>query len=242
MKKIICLFLLVSFVFTLCSCSKLKDIVSSSDNKEKDIYGDPVDFEEVNLFDENNNHYTADNLPDEYRRSDFDGDGLNNQDEIENGTDMYKVDTDGDGISDYDEIYKTKTDPTKWSSRDDGVSDLEYTLVNGTDFEEGYTATDANGFKVYLAKPEDRLYVFSKTSTDVFNDLETISEAFQIKYFSGKIALNLNKYIDEVAQSIAIYKNVNGVATKVETSVNGDRLVEFYLDENDVFVIVYEAV
>ena len=153
---------------------------------------------------------------------------------------MYKVDTDGDGIGDHDEIYKTKTNPLKWSSRDDNISDLEYSIINGKEFKAGYTDTDANGFKVYLDKPEDRLYIISKVSTDSFNDLETISEAFQIKCFNGKMALNCNKYVAEVANSIAIYKDVNGVATKVETNITQDRLVEFTVNKNDVIVLVYD--
>lgn len=243
MKKIICLLLVVIFMLSFVACSKKDSSNDASNPTEttKPALGEQVEVEEVAIFDENNKPFTADTLPDDCKRKDFDADGLNNETEIENGTDMYKVDTDGDGISDFDEVKNTKTDPTKWSTRDDGKSDLEYMLVSGTEFKEEYTATDANGFKVYLAKAEDRLWVISKTSTNVFDDLETISEAFQIKYFSGKVALNCNKYVDEVANSIAIYKDVNGKVTKVECTVTEDRLVEFNLEENDVFVVVYES-
>lgn len=243
MKKIICLFLALIFIFALSACSPKNNGGDPTKPGEpaKPELGEQVELEEVVIFDENNKPFTAENLPDDCKHKDFDADGLNNETEIENGTDMYRVDTDGDGISDFDEIKNTKTDPTKWSTRDDGKSDLEYMLVSGTEFKEEYTATDANGFKVYLAKAEDRLWVISKTSTNVFDDLETISEAFQIKYFSGKVALNCNKYVDEVANSIAIYKDVNGKATKVECTVTEDRLVEFNLEENDVFVVVYES-
>lgn len=202
--------------------------------------GDPVEGELVYIFDANGAQYTADTLPNNYLRKDFDGDGLKNQDEIKYNTDMYHADTDGDGIGDGNEISSTKTDPTKWSSRDDGMSDLEYSIINEGKFQEGYTETNIYGFKIYLAKPEDRLWIITKTSTDIFNDLETISEAFQVKCFSGKIALNCNKYVAEVANSISVYKDVNGVATKVETIVDGDNLVNFEVQANDVFVLVYE--
>lgn len=243
MKKVFCLILALFFIMSLAACSpkNKNDDPTKPGEPAKPVLGEQVELEEVVIFDENNKPFTADNLPDDCKRKDFDADGLKNEDEIEHGTNMYKVDTDGDGISDYDEVDSTKTDPTKWSTRDDGKSDLEYMLISGSEFKEEYTATDANGFKVYLSKPEDRLWVISKTSTDTFNDLETISEAFQIKYFSGKVALNCNKYIPEVAQSIAIYKDVNGKATKVECNVDENNLVEFNLTENDVFVVVYEA-
>lgn len=200
----------------------------------------PIEVEKVEIFDADAQEFTKDTLPENMYNIDFDTDGLSNKEEIDLSCDMYKSDTDGDGIKDGEEVKETLTDPLKWSSRDDNISDLEYVITNRTDFEEGWTATDANGFKVYLKEAKDQLFVISKTSTDVFDDLETISEAFQIKYFSGKLALNVNKYIEEVAQSIAIYKVKNNKAIKVETTIDEDRLVQFELNENDIFVVVYE--
>jgi hypothetical protein len=242
MKKILILIVCI-LVLSLTACGFNKHVAETPTTTAptEPPLGEFIDDDTVNLYDENNQHYTAENLPDNYVKKDFDGDGLNNKDEIANGTDMYKVDTDGDGIGYHDEIYKTKTDPLKWSSRDDGVSDLEYSIVNQGEFKEGYTNTDANGFKMYLAKPEDRLYIISKVSTNTFDELETISESFQIKSFNGKMALNCNKYMDDVANSIAIYKDVNGVATKIETVVDENRLVTFNVNSNDIIVVVYEV-
>jgi hypothetical protein len=206
----------------------------------KPVIGEEVD--EVYLFDENSKPYTAETLPKDYYNKDFDGDKLKNKDEIANGTDMYKIDTDDDGLSDYDEINESKTDPLKWSSRDDDKSDLEYYLINKDGFKAGYTSVDANGFQVYLEKAEDRLWVISKTSTDVFNDLETISEAYQIKYFSGKLAVNCGRFVDDVANCIAVYKIVDDAAVKVETTITSNKLVEFSVEENDIFVLVYKPI
>lgn len=235
MKKSLIILLVVCLATSVAGCGLIKKEKKPSGSKAGEKY------EEALLYDEDMQLYTAETLPDEYRMKDFDGDKLGNADEINRGTDMYKVDTDDDGISDWEELEKTKTDPLKWSSRDDDVSDLEYYLTSEDGFEESYTSTDANGFKVYLAKAEDRLYIVSKTSTNTFDDLETISEAFQIKNFTGKMALNCNKYLQEVADGIAIYKDVDGKAVKLETVVNEDRLVEFQVQENDVIVVVYEG-
>ncbi len=213
---------------------------TSTEEPPKPILGEEVELEKVTLFDQKIQIYTAENLPREYKKADFDNDGLMNRDEISIGTNMYKLDTDGDGISDYEENRSKKTDPTKWSTRDDGISDLEYMIINDSEFKEEYTQPNANGFRIYLSKPEDRLWMITKTYTDVFNDLETISEAFQIKCFSGKIAIDCSKYVDDVANSIAVYKDVNGKATKVECKICENKLVEFNLNENDIFVVVYE--
>lgn len=46
---------------------------------------------------------------------DFDGDGLDNQEELNLLTDPYSIDTDGDNITDYAEIYVTKTSPITYN-------------------------------------------------------------------------------------------------------------------------------
>lgn len=57
---------------------------------------------------------------------DSDSDGLNDEIEIQEGTDSKKIDTDGDGISDYYEVCKYKTNPLKKDSDADGVADSEW--------------------------------------------------------------------------------------------------------------------
>jgi thrombospondin type 3 repeat protein len=44
---------------------------------------------------------------------DFDGDGLTNLEEFQNGTDPHNRDTDGDGYLDGDEVHNRHTDPTR---------------------------------------------------------------------------------------------------------------------------------
>lgn len=56
---------------------------------------------------------------------DSDGDGLADFIELMYGTDVNKADTDEDDLTDYQEIYLTGTDPLKFDSVTDGVSDAE---------------------------------------------------------------------------------------------------------------------
>lgn len=57
--------------------------------------------------------------------TDTDGDGLSDLLEIEYGTDIKNPDTDGDGLTDYEEVYYTGTDPTKYDSVEEGISDAD---------------------------------------------------------------------------------------------------------------------
>jgi len=49
------------------------------------------------------------------------------------GTDPLKWDTDGDGLSDWDEIFVHGTDPLKWDTDGDGLSDFDEIFIHGTD-------------------------------------------------------------------------------------------------------------
>jgi hypothetical protein len=73
---------------------------------------------------------------------DSDGDGLADIYEDIIGTDINSLDTDGDGLTDYQEVYITGTDPTKYDSVTEGVSDSDADndsdgLSNGTELELG---------------------------------------------------------------------------------------------------------
>lgn len=253
MKRIYSILLILAISLSMTGCGNDKsqpnievpdEVVNSQEKEETIIKGDniPTEVESVNLFDETLKEYTKDTLPENLYDIDFDSDNLTNKEEIDASTDMYKSDTDGDGIIDGDEIKETNTDPLKWSTRDDNISDLEYSIINKIDFEASWTATDANGFKVYLANPEDQLYLLGKVSINTFDSLETISEVYQIKNFSGKIALDVSKYIEEVAESIAIYKDKNNTPEKLEVNITEDRLVEFNVEDGDGFVAIYEPI
>lgn len=87
---------------------------------------------------------------------DSDGDGLPDIYENMIGTDLNNPDTDGDGLIDYQEVYITGTDPTKYDSVTDGVSDAdadpdEDGLTNAQEIELGTDPqnddTDGDGLK-----------------------------------------------------------------------------------------------
>ena len=230
-KKTIITILILSLFFSLCACSKSKKPIDTP-------VGNRV--EEVLMQDIDEIRYTNDNLPSEHNRKDFDGDGLNNIDETKNNTNMYKADTDDDGIGDLDELEKTKTDPTKFSTRNDNISDLEWYVSKSEGFEEKWSATDASGFKVYFKNPSDKMFAIKKVSTNKFNELETITEAYQITDFSGKMSLNCSQYIEEVHNQIAIYILRDEKVSETEIVSRENGLVCFNVKDGDIIVAVYK--
>ena len=257
MKKIITILLAIAITSSLAGCSildkfKAEDGSVNLDNVIDNIIKEDTDMvenskltgeelEEAMIISKDNAMFTKDTLPDDMLDVDIDSDGLTNAEEIQYGTDLYTMDTDGDGIEDGIEVYETETSPLKWSSRDDGVSDLEYHIVNqNKDFRTGWTQANEFNVKVRITKPEDWLYYFTKVSTDVFNELETISEAFRINEFSGVLAVDTSMFNEDVLNSITVYKDVNGVATKIDTAVNENKLVEFIVSSGDTLVLVYK--
>jgi hypothetical protein len=84
---------------------------------------------------------------------DTDGDGLNDGDERRLGTDPNKVDSDGDGLSDGDEVARG-TDPTKADTDGDGLSDGDE-VARGTDPTKADTDGDGLSDGAELAAGTD---------------------------------------------------------------------------------------
>jgi len=73
---------------------------------------------------------------------DSDGDGLLDEEEEDQGTDIFDPDTDGDGLTDGQEVNETNTDPLVGDSDDDGLLDGEEVNETGTDPLVGDTDGD----------------------------------------------------------------------------------------------------
>jgi len=96
--------------------------------------------------------------------TDFDGDGIPNEDEFANGTNPYSIDSDGDGITDIQEVQYYKCDPTKKDTDDDGLTDGQE-LVFKTDINN--PDTDDDGLNDYS---EVFLYKSNPLKKDTDND------------------------------------------------------------------------
>ncbi|MBR9978082.1 MAG: hypothetical protein KFH87_08345 [Bacteroidetes bacterium] len=74
--------------------------------------------------------------------TDFDNDGLSNEEEHLSGTNPYDADTDGDGLTDYEELQIYHTNPLYWDSDGDGLSDYLEVMRYGTDANDPDTDGD----------------------------------------------------------------------------------------------------
>jgi len=84
------------------------------------------------------------------RAGDIDDDGLNNSNEVSQGTNLTDADTDGDGLSDGAEVHQHGTDPTATDTDEDGVTD-RIEIQQGTDPRQGDTDGDGLSDKRELA-------------------------------------------------------------------------------------------
>ena len=105
---------------------------------------------------------------------DSDGDGLADVYEVSFGTNINNSDTDEDELTDYEEVYLTGTDPTKYDSVTDGISDAEAdsdsdVLSNKQEIELGTDPQKADSDKDVLSD-YDEINVYGtdplKTDTD----------------------------------------------------------------------------
>lgn len=172
------------------------------------------------------------------QHSDFDGDGIKNIDEHNAGTDMYNPDTDEDGLNDYMELKVYNTDPLKFSSRDDEVSDLDWILQDSANFTEGYVEDEMSGLWFYLSKPEHRAFDTEVVDTDKFDALDTISSIYKIKRFSGKMAFFEPVYTSEIYKHITVYAYRNDGLKELDI-VAYESKIEFEVQEGDIIALVY---
>ena len=83
---------------------------TTNDENSEELYNTGILVDEIELTEEN-------------KSLDYDDDGLTNEEEKQYGTSMINSDSDGDGLTDYEEIHRYNSDPTKYSTSDDNISD-----------------------------------------------------------------------------------------------------------------------
>ncbi|MDE6213907.1 MAG: cellulose binding domain-containing protein [Lachnospiraceae bacterium] len=125
---------------------------SIKDPKYMDTDGDGLtDYEEINitLTDPKIADTDEDGIIDS--KEDPDGDGINNREEIDLGTDPLNSDTDRDNLTDFDELNQYHTDPLQEDTDGDGLTDYDDVKLG---FSPLLKDTDGNG----IIDSEERVY------------------------------------------------------------------------------------
>ena len=137
-------------------------------------------------------------LTEENKTEDYDDDGLTNEEEVNLGTDPIKADSDDDGLEDGDEVNRYKTDPLKWSTSGDSISDfvkIDKDLEVDKVYAEDEIKPEPIEENSYITlEPEDleseSKGVFREFSTD--NKIKSEKRVFSVYDFKGKIIYTLD--------------------------------------------------
>lgn len=179
-------------------------------------------------------------LTEENKGEDYDEDGLTNEEEIAAGTSPFFEDTDGDGLSDYEEVNYYKSNPTKYSSSDDGISDYVKARKN-MEFDKKYEKSEIelkeNKYNSQITLiPNDinsevlgKIETFSNTA-----ELKSIGNKFTVYEFEGKIEYKLEKVdvilLTEYAGTYTEFDDYTVKADKMIINIDKD-------DNSKVFTI-----
>jgi hypothetical protein len=175
-------------------------------------------------------------LPEEFITADIDKDGINNKEEIDLGLSPYTEDTDNDGISDYEEKHTYHSDPLKWSTADDEISDLAKVLKNlSVDSPiQNYTPETIMISSEIQLIPEDinseTLHIFSGYNGEAFNNLTPIIPPFRLYDFSGKVKVDLTAFQTKDV-NVYFYNSLSGKVEQWNDVTNDSQYIEINFDE-----------
>lgn len=182
---------------------------------------------------DNDNDLTAETLPESDYDFDYDGDGLTNKEEIDLGTDFFRTDTDSDGLTDFDEVRTHGSDPLKFSTSDDGISDLVKAL-KGFDFNKVYSDSELTPQPVELAdnltflpaSPDSELlHVYEPYSGGLFQDWTCLTPPFILYEAEGFLTSELTEGFTAKNTAVYYYDSETRSLVRDKTAVvTGDQI------------------
>lgn len=161
--------------------------------------------------------------------SDFDSDGLTNQQELDEGTDPNDGDTDDDSLGDGFEVIFSKTDPNNWDTNGNGVGDgLEFIS------DKGYVGS----FSTLNDNRHGLLLTFDNYDLEVRTDSTIIEGDF------NKETKQLTITVSNLGQStgkteIFIPKELAN-ADKIQISIDGSQVTHTVTSQGDFYVASVE--
>jgi hypothetical protein len=172
-------------------------------------------------------------------KEDTNGDGLTNEEKIRLGLDILSDDTDGDGLTDYDEIYVYGSDPTKYSTSGDVLSDA-YKIAKGYDINTYYSDSTVikvtDNMSLTLDDAKDIEAYYKEYTGSVPSKYTIAMTPFRVYSFTGQIEVKIDnpEYYEVIS-----YDNINKEETELESNATENALV-FEISNDNPILIVYK--
>jgi cell division protein FtsB len=227
------IFLAIILLINLYNKNKnLKEFAIKEENTENDLVVQVADDDELIVDTEEEEIEVTDENKDE----DYDNDGLTLEKEVELKTNPYLADTDGDGLNDGEEANVYNTDPLKYSTNDDGISD--YTKVKlGLSFDKAYTENEIEDLlesqevNSEVTLVPSTLEAQAKGKFEEFSIDEKVDAAvktFSVYGFEGKIEYELDS-----TNKIILLVEYGGEYTEFDDyQIDGNKMI-INIDEDD---------
>lgn len=171
---------------------------------------------------------------------DYNSDGMTNAEKIEKGLSIISDDTDGDGLTDYDEIHKYGSDPTKYSTSGDILSD-GYKILKGYDVNKYYKdaikmKTQNSSITLTAEKATDTEAFYKEYTGSVPSEYSIAFTPFRIYSFTGQVEISIENpnYYDVIS-----YDNIKKETTKVDHKTTDSSII-FSMSNDNPILIVYK--
>lgn len=160
-------------------------------------------------------------VTDENKDLDYDKDGLTNEEEEKYGTKMIDSDSDGDGLTDYDEVKKYNSDPAKYSTSGDDISDY-IKVQRKLEIDKTYKASQV--------KPED-----VKVNGNITLKPDTIESQYYggLEEYETDKKLNSTYRVFDLLDFVGIVEYNTNNSDSILLVKNGSKYYEFPNYEND---------
>ena len=170
-------------------------------------------------------------------------DGMTNKEKIDLGLDIMSEDTDGDGLTDYDEVHKYNSDPTKFSTAGDLVSDYYKVNHQLNVQEKSQIVPDikVSNERITLTpkKAEDVLAYYKEYDGAIPSGYTLGMKPFRIYSFQGEASIQIEH---PEYYKVYSYNTVDDNVTKLKSKKDKDTITFTIKDNNPILISFDEKV
>ena len=179
-------------------------------------------------------------ISDEDLNIDLNDEGMSVKQKIDLGLNPLTKDTDGDGLTDVEELNTYHSDPKKYSTSGDLLSDA-YKIKYNYEINKKYdivpeTSVNVENMKLIVKKAEDIEAVYEEFDGTIPSNFYPVIKPFRIHSFTGSVTLKIDNPKDYVVYS---YNILSKEKTKLKSTIKND-IITFDVPNNDVLIVSYK--